>query len=483
MNQTKFIECCEPRIRCLAGPGTGKTWSIKQRVKRLLTQDGIEGSRIFAVTFTKLASQQLKTELTEMEVKGSDAIVASTLHSHALRILNHEQAIESLERVPRICYEYEMKPLSADLSMAFEGRIKPVDALFKKFETMWARNQYEIIRSASKPEEIIFEDEYQSWMRFHNAMTVKELITLAVKFLKQNPINDAVSEFDHIIVDEYQDLNWADQALIELIGKDSKIAILGDDDQSIYSFRYADPDGIRIWLSRQETRKEDVQLNVCRRCDGNIISIANSLIRNNSGRGEKKNLVSEEDRKDIGDVNLVQWNTREQETKGLALGIKKLLEKDMVPVGEKILVLVPRRDFGQYLVKELEKLGVVDVNLHTKPDWENKIMGENLSLLILHETPDDLVALRYYLGLGHDKWRKVEYKKLRQYCQENDLEPCDILSNLELCNKLHVSGLRKRWEELQSKLEEISDVNQDELLDLLLPLRDLQKRFLKKLDI
>lgn len=76
-----------------------------------------------------------------------------------------------------------------------------------------------------------------------------------VKFLKQNPINDAVFEFDHIIVDEYQDLNWADQALIELIGKDSKIAIVGDDDQSIYSFRYADPDEIRTWLSRQEDQK------------------------------------------------------------------------------------------------------------------------------------------------------------------------------------------------------------------------------------
>lgn len=57
--------------------------------------------------------------------------------------------------------------------MAFGGKIKPVDALFKEFETMWARNQYEVIRSATNAEEIIFEDEYQSWMRFHNAMTVE----------------------------------------------------------------------------------------------------------------------------------------------------------------------------------------------------------------------------------------------------------------------------------------------------------------------
>jgi superfamily I DNA/RNA helicase len=488
MNQGKFIECCEPRIRCLAGPGTGKTWSIKQRVKRLLTQDKVAGSRVFAVTFTKLAASQLKAELTEMEVEGSNAIVASTLHSHALRILGHEQAIESLGRVPRICYEYEMKPFFADLSMAFGGRVKPVQTIFKEFETMWALNQYEVIRTASEPEEIIFEDEYQSWMRFHKAMTVGELIPLAVTFLTQNPVNDAVSEFDHIIVDEYQDLNWADQALIELIGKDSKIAIVGDDDQSIYSFRYADPAGIRTWLSRQEVQKEDIQLNICRRCDGNIISLANSLIRSNSGRGEKNDLVPLADRADAGDVDFVKWNTRERETKGIALGIKKLLDKDMVPDGEKILVLVPRRDFGQYLVEELEDLNVVDVNLHTKPDWSNETLGESLSLLVLHEAPDDLVALRYCLGLGHDKWRKSEYKKLLQYCQDHNLEPQEVLSNFELCNEIRVKGLRKRWEELQSKLEEMSALNEDDLLDLLLPLDGPTKkmsekvRFLKQSD-
>lgn len=480
MNQGSFIECCEPRIRCLAGPGTGKTWSIKQRVMRLLTQEQVEGSRIFAVTFTKLAASQLKTELTEMEVEGSDSIVASTLHSHALRILGHEQAIESLGRVPRICYEYEMKPFFADLSMAFGGRVKPVQNIFKEFETMWARNQYEVIRTASEPEEILFEDEYQSWMRFHKAMTVGELIPLAVTFLSQNPINDAVSEFDHIVVDEYQDLNWADQELIELIGKDSKIVIVGDDDQSIYSFRYADPDGIRTWLSRQKVQKEDIQLNICRRCDGNIISLANSLIRNNNGRGEKKDLVPIADRADAGDVDFVQWETRDRETKGIALGIKKLLEKDMVPLGEKILVLVPRRDFGQYLLEELEDLGIVDVNLHTKPDWSNETIGESLSLLVLHETPDDLVALRYFLGLGDDKWRKAEYKKLRQYCQDNNLEPQEVLSDFDICNTIRVKGLQKRWEELQSKLNEMSDLNNDELLDLLLPLGGPIKKISEK---
>ena len=458
MSQEEFIECCAPRIRCLAGPGTGKTWAIKQRVMRLLNDENVEGSKIFAVTFTRLAAAQLKTELNNMDVGGAEAIVSSTLHSHALRILGHEQVIENLGRHPRICFDYELRPFRADLSLAFNNHLSQVNELFSKFKTMWAQHQDEIPRSALLEEEIRFEREYLDWMRFHKAMTVGELVPLALKFLNQNPINDAVTAFEHIIVDEYQDLNKADQTLIGLIGKDSNLAIVGDDDQSIYSFRYAEPDGIRNWLSCQEGLKKDFTLNLCKRCDGKILSLANSLIRNNSSRIDKQDLVPEKRRETVGDISFVQWHTRNKESKGIAKGIKKLLETDQVPVGEKILVLVPRRQFGQYLIEELNAIGIIDVKFHIHPDWDNKDLGKSLSLLILHENPDDLVALRYWLGFESHNWLKREYIKLRQHCQENDLKPKEVLENLDLCNHLQIRGLRERWAELQDELRARSEI-------------------------
>lgn len=481
MHQEEFIDCYAPRIRCLAGPGTGKTWSIKQRVKRLLTEDHVDGSKIFAVTFTRLAASQLKKELTEMDVEGAESIVSSTLHSHALKILSHEEAIKNLGRHPQICFGYELKPFLADLSLEFNNHITPVKELLAKFETMWAQHQDEIPRGALQEEEIKFENEYQNWMRFHRAITVGELIPLAVTFLKQNPVNDAVTSFEHIIVDEYQDLNRADQVLIELIGKSSNISIVGDDDQSIYSFRYAEPDGIRNWLSCQELQTEDVQLNLCRRCDGKIISLSNSLIRFNPGRGNKENLVPIHGREEAGDINLIQWNTRYNETIGIARGIKKLIEKEKVPEGEKILVLVPRHDFGQYLTEELNNIGFNDVKLHTKPDWSYVDLGKSLSQLVLNENPRDLVALRYWLGLGSTTWRKGEYRKLRHYCQENYSEIYEVLNNPDLCRQLRIKELKKRWDELQSELNKMSELSDNELIDLFLPLEGPTETISKKI--
>lgn len=474
MTQDNLINCCHPRIRCLAGPGTGKTWSIKNRVERLLVEEGVDGSKIFAVTFTRLAASQLKSELTEMQIDNAETITASTLHSHALKILGHEQAIEALGRYPRICFEHERQPLRHDLSIAFGNRVRTVDGLMSAFETMWAKHEHESVRLSSNTQEINFDTTFHDWMQFHQAMTVGELIPLAITFLNQNPINDAVTAFEHIIVDEYQDLNKADQTLIEIIGENSNMLIVGDDDQSIYSFRHAEPEGIRRWLGHHPHPKEDIHLNICRRCDGKIISLANSLINHNPNR-QNEDLVPMPGREDIGDVELIQWNTRNLETQGIAKGIKKLLENGQVPDDEKILVLVPRRFFGELLMDSLTNIGVTDVKLHTKADWKDKKLGENLTLLILNDNPNDLVALRYWLGLGHGDWRKIEYKKLVQYCKENNVGPVNILENLELCNQLKIMGLRSQWEILQTKLHELSELDDNQILDQLLPIEGPMK--------
>jgi superfamily I DNA/RNA helicase len=240
-------------------------------------------------------------------------------------------------------------------------------------------------------------------MIFHGAMTVGEIIPLAVNFLSQNPINDAIEEFEQILVDEYQDLNRADQEFIDLLGRKSNITIVGDDDQSIYSFRYAEPEGIRNWIASQ-TNPEDVYLNVCRRCDGKIVYLANEIIKQNPNRN-KEDLLPLLGKESKGIVEVVQWNTRHNETQGLARGIQKLLNSNQIPEGENLLVLVPRKEFGQYLKYELNSLGQTEVKLHTNPDWSDQELGSKLTLLMLYDNPNDLVSLRYWLGYGHNSWR------------------------------------------------------------------------------
>src|SRR6516225_12244820 len=118
------------------------------------------------------------------------------------------------------------------------------------------------------------------WLRFHRALLIGELVPEALRYLRNNPGCDARSAFDHVIVDEYQDLNRAEQDLIQLLSGNRAIAIVGDVDQSIYRFRHANPDGIQDYNARYPETHDEV-LNECRRCPKRVIAIADHLISHN----------------------------------------------------------------------------------------------------------------------------------------------------------------------------------------------------------
>lgn len=462
----RFIRSQAPRIRCVAGPGTGKTFGLQRRVERLLL-NGIIGARIFAVTFTRQAAAQLRNDLTGLGAPGAETIVASTLHAYAFKILSSEGAIQALGRWPRPCFEHEITPFLHDMAEA-HGGVKRAGEKLHAFDAMWARLQSDQPGWPLDASDRAFHEAYLSWMRFHRAISLGELIPLAVQYLRQNPQNDVVTAFDHVLVDEYQDLNRADQALIEHIGALAHIAIVGDDDQSIYSFRHAHPEGIREWITIQPDPKDDVELARCRRCDGKILSIANQLIRQNPGR-IRGDLLPEQGRENAGDVKIIQWQTREQESRGIAQGIRHLLQNDRVPPEGKILVLVPRHDFGRAIIDALVDGGVTDTKLHSKGDWREASVGESIALIRLLGDESDMVALRYWLGHGHNQWRRNEYARLRQECETRGVEPSAVLQDDARCSTLRIRPLRARWMELQTRLQALRTLNEEQILEQLLP--------------
>ena len=467
MTQKRIIESNAKRIRCIAGPGTGKTYSIQNRVKRLLKKDPSIGPKIFAVTYTRLAAEQLRDNLCKMDVAGADKITASTLHSFAFKILQKEQAILALGRHARPCFKTEMNVLYHDLSLDF-GNVRNVKEKINAHASMWARLQHEEPGWPGNDEDKEFNSKYLQWMKFHKCVAIDELISLAVEYLRANPVNH-IENFKEIMVDEYQDLNKADQKLLELINKDARMLIIGDDDQSIYSFRHANPEGIREWYDNQSEEKEDIVLRLCRRCDENILSLANNLIENNSGR-QKESLLPLDEKKGRGNVKILQWDTHGLETKGLAKGIKKIIENDELPEEENILVLLPRKEFGVKLKEELNKLGIEDVGLETSLDWNDKELGRGICLSLISEDEDDLMALRYWLGLNNLNWYREKYRILYQHCLANECSPKDVLSSEELCKTLGIQRtLYRRWCELKIEIDKLSDKSLEDKLDILFP--------------
>ena len=275
------------KIRVVAGPGTGKSFAMKRRVARL--RSGIAPARILAVTFTRVAAEDLHRELVGMNVPGCDQLQGTTLHSLALRCLMRNHVLAATGRTPRPLNGFELEPLVSDLTGAHRGK-RIVKQMKQAFEAAWARLQHEEPGYVQDRDDARFATDLVSWLRFHQAMMVGEVIPHLYEYLRSNPACDERTEFTHILVDEFQDLNKVEQAVIDHLSDGADVCIVGDDDQSIYSFKHAHPEGIRDWIV-ENPQADDVNLSECRRCPIRVAEIANSLIQHNQLRIVPRALV------------------------------------------------------------------------------------------------------------------------------------------------------------------------------------------------
>ena len=239
-------------LRVVAGPGTGKSFALKRRVARLL-EEGAEARRILGLTFTRNAAANLVDDLRNLGVEGCEYIQAGTLHAYCYGLLSKKHVFDFLGRIPRpIIFfnksgvmQYEGAPLLQDIRNYGEfGNKREGTKRIRAFEAAWARLQSD---SPGWPFDAI-DKEFQKilidWFTFHGAILIGELVPLALQYLRDNPEAPELKSFDHVLVDEYQDLNKAEQVLIDSLCNTSSQTVVGDPDQSIYSFRYANPEGI-----------------------------------------------------------------------------------------------------------------------------------------------------------------------------------------------------------------------------------------------
>jgi superfamily I DNA/RNA helicase len=291
------------QIRVVAGPGTGKSFAMKRRVARLL-EGGIEPRNILPVTFTRVAAEDLHRELVGMGAPGCENLQGTTLHSLALRILTRNHVLQATGRTPRPLNDFEIKPLEADMSAA-HGGVRKVRKLIKAYEAAWARLQHDEPGFEQSVEDEQFALNLVAWLVFHRAMLIGELIPQLHHYLLSNPAAPERNEHSHILVDEFQDLNKAEQGVIDLISQNAEVCIVGDDDQSIYSFKHAHPEGIRDWIANRP-EADDLSLIDCRRCPTSVVAMANALIRQNVNRPVPRPLLPFPDN-GPGDVRIIQY--------------------------------------------------------------------------------------------------------------------------------------------------------------------------------
>jgi superfamily I DNA/RNA helicase len=463
-----FASSTADLLRALAGPGTGKTHALLRRLTRII-EEGCPPEETLVLTFARTAAVDILNKLLKDGDERMRNVPSKTLHSYCFSILTGQGFLRATGRKPRILLEFEQDYLLKDLEGPFSSNITARRELLQAFVAAWARLQTDTPGQPVEGLDQRFQDALLASLRWHGGMLIGEVVPLALAYLQQNPGAPERVRYRHVLVDEYQDLNRAEQVLVDLLKGEGGLAIIGDDDQSIYrTLKFANPEGIRQFADTHPGT-EDVPFTECRRCPQPVVTMAQTLIQRNPGR-IRGPLVARAGN-DPGQIHNVQWRSIEEEADGMAVFIEHHVRRGVAP--GKVLVLAPSRKIG-YAIRDAVRKRMVEIHSFFREEAvEKESAQEKLTLLTLLAHPEDRIALRAWIGLGADSAYVGGYRNLMKRAQADNMDVRNILERLDR-GEITVprSGPPlERWRLLQRELARLDPFRGDleRLVDELLP--------------
>lgn len=327
--QKEAVFHTEGSLLILAGAGSGKTRVLTHRIAYLIEEKGVNPWNILAITFTNKAAEEMRQRVDSLVGIGAESIWVSTFHSMCVRILRRY--------IDRLGYDNRFTIYDTDDQKTLMKEVcRKTDIDTKRFKE---RMLLSVISSA-KNEMILPEEfelnaggdfvqlkiakvykEYEAQMRANNALDFDDLLVKTVQLLETQPdVRENYQErFRYIMVDEYQDTNTVQFRLVSLLaGKYRNLCVVGDDDQSIYKFLGANIRNI-LDFEKEFSDAKVIKLEQNYRSVGNVLEVANSVIRNNKGRKEKTLWTDNEKGEKI---RLRQFDTAYDEAQFIAEDIK-----------------------------------------------------------------------------------------------------------------------------------------------------------------
>ncbi|MBI4640795.1 MAG: ATP-dependent helicase [Candidatus Tectomicrobia bacterium] len=277
------------QVRLVAGPGTGKSFAIEERVRWLIA-GGVNPRAIFVVSFTRAAARDLRARIynycTAHGVTTVTQVSVTTLHSLALRILRAAGLLAAYPAEPIVMDQWELENIfDSEFSRLSDFTPTRCAEIRREHEAFWSTGQWGP-PNYIPPNPPITQDERTRFNQFHGPRTQiyscvlpGEIVRQCVQSISAGTL-DPVSQLhiEHLIVDEFQDLNPCDLEFVDhLIQRGVTTFVAGDDDQSIYSFRFASPQGIQAFTNQYPATGNHT-LNDCFRCAPAVVHVALSVI-------------------------------------------------------------------------------------------------------------------------------------------------------------------------------------------------------------
>ncbi len=434
--QKEAVEAIKGPVLILAGPGSGKTRVITHRVAYLVKHCGVSPHNIMAVTFTNKAAREMKERLEQLLGQAVEALTLGTFHAICARILRREgkaiglessfviydeddqlrlmkQVLEELNLDPK---QYAPQALRSAISAAKSRLISPED---------YAQ------RVSSYFEEIVHRvyQRYQELLSQGQAVDFDDLLMKTAQLFQDHPqiLKRYQSKYVHVLVDEFQDTNIVQYELMkQLAGKYRNLCVVGDPDQSIYSWRFAD---LRNILSFEKDYPEAkvVLLEQNYRSTKTILEVASDVISANVLRKPKKLWTENEG----GDpVTVIESYSAEEEAQSVISEIEKLVGEEQISLKD-CAVMYRVNAQSRALEETFLRYGVLYKLVGGTRFYQRQEVKDIIAYLRVIRNPQDNVSLTRIInvpgrGIGQktismlQSWAKDHnislYEALKQIC-------------------------------------------------------------------
>jgi DNA helicase-2/ATP-dependent DNA helicase PcrA len=471
--QLEAANTIDGAVLILAGAGSGKTRVITYRMLHMIDNLGIRPESILAVTFTNKAADQMKTRVRERLDSGRSADPwISTFHSFCVRLLRREIEVlgygrqftiydsdDQLQVVKGLMKEYrieDLKPrlVQSRISSAKTHRISPTKMADDAFQPDWEQTAR------------VYAD-YQKRLKKANALDFDDLLSKTVELFEKFPDVAAAysNRFRYIMVDEYQDTNRTQYKLIRhLSGQHGNVCVVGDEDQSIYSWRGADIQNI-LDFEKDYPDVRTVRLEQNYRSTKNILLAAGAVVANNELR-KGKDLWTENSTGDK--IQYFEAQDPEQEAAFVAEKIRDLCRSSR----DASIAVLYRTNFLSRTLEEMFRRWNIPYRVAGGFSfYERAEIKDIVSYMTAALNPDDSVHLLRILNTPTRGIGRTTVDALLDRAAEREVSLwdsiCGLLDdpNVAMRSRRSMEGFRGLMDDL---IQSAQDMNSGELIELII---------------
>jgi DNA helicase-2/ATP-dependent DNA helicase PcrA len=467
----------------IAGAGTGKTTVIVEKIKYLIQKGFAKPSEILALTFTEKAASEMESRVEEALPYGYLEMWISTFHSFCDRVLKEEALNIGLDSRYRLLTEAESVQLLRDNLFKLEldyfrplgNPTKFLESLLKHFsrlqdEDVSPKEYQDWVETKLKTKGLKEEEkiEISKWKELSSAyyaydeikttgslMDFGDLIVKTLKLFRerQNILKKYQKRFKYILVDEFQDTNFAQNQLVKLIaGKNGNLTVVGDDDQSIYRFRGAAVSNI-IQFKKDFPKAKVVVLTKNYRSTQQILDKAYVLIQNNNP--DRLEAVEKIDKRLIAvnkkkgeEVSFIKTKKAEDEAEKVTQEISRLVKEEGYSYSD-IAILVRANNHADSFIRALSRHGLPYQFLGPGKLFRQPEVIDLISYLKVLDDVSDSVSFYRLLTLDHFDISGRDLALIGSFAKKKNL------SLFEACEKIDEIGISLETKEKIKKILEI----------------------------